>query len=105
MTAQDANFDKSVGETTSVVKYPANAWGFYDMHGNVWEWCADWYGDYPTDAVRDPVGPADGSYRVLRGGSWGSTANGARSAFRGWGVPAGSYDNLGFRLSLRPAGK
>ena len=45
-------------------KYPANGWGFHDMHGNVSEWCADWYGDYPTGAARDPVGPAVGSYRA-----------------------------------------
>jgi sulfatase modifying factor 1 len=102
LTAEDANFDGNVGETTDVGKYPANAWGFHDMHGNVWEWTADWYKAYPTGAVRDPVGPADGSYRVLRGGSWISTASSARSANRGWLVPACCDSYLGFRLSLRP---
>ena len=102
LTAKDANFEKSVGETTNVEKYPANGWGFHDMHGNVWEWCADWYGDYPTGAARDPVGPADGSYRVKRGGAWGITANDARSAYRNWTGPALSNRTLGFRLSLRP---
>ena len=91
-------------ETTPVGKYPANAWGFHDMHGNVFEWCADWYGDYPSGAVRDPVGSAGGSYRVRRGGSWLSTAKYARCAFRGRGVPAGG-SILGFRLSLRPVSK
>ncbi|MDE0577814.1 MAG: formylglycine-generating enzyme family protein, partial [Opitutales bacterium] len=82
LTAKDANFGRNMGETTDVGKYPANPWGFHDMHGNVWEWTADCYGDYSSGAVRDPVGPADGSYRVLRGGSWGSTAFIARSATR-----------------------
>jgi formylglycine-generating enzyme required for sulfatase activity len=105
LTAKDSNFDRSVGETTDVGKYPANAWGFHDMHGNVWEWCADWYGDYPAGAVRDPFGPSDGSLRVLRGGSWLGPANYARSTDRNWYVPAFSFLTLGFRLSLRPTSK
>ena len=91
--------------TTDVGQYAANPWGFFDMHGNVYEWCADWYVDYPTGAAFDPVGPADGSYRVGRGGSWYDSADGARSAYRFGGGPADSGSNLGFRLSLRPASK
>jgi antitoxin component YwqK of YwqJK toxin-antitoxin module len=64
LTSAQANISGGPRETTDVGKYPANAWGFHDMHGNVWEWCADWYGDYPTGAARNPVGPADGSRRV-----------------------------------------
>jgi formylglycine-generating enzyme required for sulfatase activity len=105
LTELDANFGESGGETTDVGKYPANGWGFYDMHGNVWEWCVDWYGDYPRGATRDPLGPAVGSYRVTRGGSRYDVANDARSADRGWYVPADSVSTLGFRLSLRPAGE
>jgi formylglycine-generating enzyme required for sulfatase activity len=105
LTSGQANISSGPRETTDVGKYPANGWGFHDMHGNVWEWCADWYGDYPTGAARDPVGPAVGSARVLRGGSWDYTADYARSANRGRGLPAYSYYNLGFRLSLRPASK
>ena len=70
LTSGQANISGGPGETTAVGEYPANGWGFYDMHGNVWEWCADRYGDYPAGAARDPVGPADDSRRVLRSGSW-----------------------------------
>jgi formylglycine-generating enzyme required for sulfatase activity len=106
LTAKDANFDRNVGETTDVGKYPANPWGFHDTHGNVWEWCADWDGDYPTGAVSDPVGPAVDSDRIERGGSWFNSANLARSAIRISYEPANGSYILGFRLSLRsPASK
>jgi formylglycine-generating enzyme len=103
--SEQANISGGPGETVDVGKYPGNSWGFHDMHGNVFEWCADWYGAYPTGAVSDPVGPADGSNRVLRGGSWHVTADGARSACRDGFEPAFSGNFLGFRLSLRPASK
>ena len=107
LTSDQANIRGGPGGTTDVGKYPANGWGFHDMHGNVWEWCADRYGIYPTVAATDPVdpvGPAGGSDRVLRGGSWDYGASNARSAVRGGGVPAISFNfALGFRLSLRPA--
>jgi sulfatase modifying factor 1 len=105
LTSAQANISGGPGETTDVGKYPANAWGFHDMHGNVWEWCADRYGDYPTVVVSDPFGPADGSFRVERGGSWLRAANDARSAIRPRNEPAYSFLSLGFRLSLRPASK
>ena len=85
-------------KTHPVGQKKSNAWGLYDMHGNVWEWCADWYDSYSTTAVTDPTGPTGGSYRVLRGGSWGSDASYCRSAFRDYADPV-SYRNFnGFRV-------
>jgi len=86
--------------TVPVGSFPPNAWGLYDMHGNVWEWCQDWYGDYPSGHVTDPIGPSSGEFRVLRGGSWFSYARRARSANRYWGGPGGRFNRFGFRGAL-----
>jgi formylglycine-generating enzyme required for sulfatase activity len=91
--------DNSGGKTHSVAAKKPNAWGLYDMHGNVWEWCEDLYGDYPSGIVTDPTGDSSGSDRVLRGGSWVSAARACRSAYRGRGIP-GSLDAKGLRLVL-----
>ncbi len=77
-----------------------NAWGLFDMHGNVWEWCSDWYGVYVEGALTDPTGPDIGSYRVLRGGSWEIDAAICRSAVRGGNAPSARTINYGFRLAL-----
>ena len=78
-----------------------NAWELYDMHGNVGEWCRDWYQDHLSGgSVADPFGPASGSARVVRGGSWFSPARDCRSASRSGGVPDGRQSRLGFRLAL-----
>ena len=87
--------------TTSVSSYAPNDWNFYDMHGNVWEWCRDWYGSYDGDAI-DPVGPSSGSDRVIRGGSCRNYAGYCRSASRFNLNPDLRRSFLGFRLAVVP---
>jgi formylglycine-generating enzyme required for sulfatase activity len=86
-------------KTVEVKLLPCNQWGLYQMHGNVWEWCADWYAAYSGETETDPVGPETGVSRVLRGGSWIGFAQLVRSAFRSRYDPGSRFDFIGFRLA------
>jgi uncharacterized protein (TIGR02996 family) len=99
ISTEQANYDTRQ-KTTPVGSFPANAWGLFDMHGNVWEWCQDWLGDYPHNAVVDPQGPDTGQYRVLRGGSQLNAAQECRSAFRSMNWPGSRSYNCGLRVCL-----
>jgi len=113
LTTEQANYDGnypfsgcqkglSREKPISVRSFPSNVWGLTGMHGNVWEWCEDWLGEYSANKSVDPLGPSSGSRRVIRGGGWNSYAKACRSANRSGVAPNKRFANLGFRLVRNP---
>jgi len=90
--------------SVAVGTFAPNSWGVYDMHGTMWQWCSDWFGDFPTGEVTDPTGPKNGGLRVLRGGSRSEAPRLCRSAFRGSENPADRFDIFCFRVAVSAGG-
>jgi uncharacterized protein (TIGR02996 family) len=118
LSSRQANFDGRfpygkaakgiyLSRTCKVGSYPPNAFGLFDMHGNVWEWCSDWFDEnyYKTSPRRNPAGPSEGSTRVIRGGSYIDGSQECRSASRYRASPAMRLFYLGFRVALAPSGQ
>lgn len=105
-TTAHANFGRRNGTTTPVNAHPAGVTptGIWDMAGNAWEWCRDWFGNYPSEAVENPIGAASGTARVIRGGSHNSEGSKLRATYRANRTPDDPFDRSGFRVVWTPAG-
>jgi formylglycine-generating enzyme required for sulfatase activity/serine/threonine protein kinase len=105
LTGTQANYARTLGRTCRVGSYPSNAFGLYDMHGNVWEWCQDWFSPYIElkASPEDPVKAEKGSMyaRVVRGGSWSNDAENCRAAYRNWSAPGSRDGSMGLRVCFR----
>ena len=91
-----------LNQTTPVGSFPPSPAGLFDLAGNTWEWCLDWYTNYPTGTVIDPQGPTNGTQKAFRGGTFNSTAAACRSAERNKVEPGSGFNTLGFRVVLAP---
>jgi formylglycine-generating enzyme required for sulfatase activity len=110
ITPELARYDEGDSEkngTSEVSRFPPNSWGLFDMHGNIWEWCQDWYGEYGQEAQLNPQGPREGRSRVSRGGSWIDNAHFVRSASRNHSEPGYRFNfTIGFRCAqVRPSSR
>jgi formylglycine-generating enzyme required for sulfatase activity len=94
--------ENSDGQTHPVGQKRPNAWGLYDTHGNVWEWCLDWFAPYPAMALVDPVGPATNKFKLFKGGGWDNDAPFARASSRFMMPPVSGIHFVGFRMALAP---
>ena len=105
LNEKQAGFRPGVRDVVNVGTYPPNYWGFFDMHGNVWEWCQDWRGPYPQYDEIDPTGPSTGTFKALRSGGYMDTAERLGSSYRAEKEPTYGSGTYGFRIALKKATK